>query len=288
MFFLARQCHLDQLVATIDDKYKQLADYESTKPGVNITMLVVDQTDNRELQLDLGVLADLALPQELCALGNGELPFEPERELNYADIIFVVDGHKFFCHKSFFCGRSDYFKARVSDHFCEDSLSEENFPVLTLTDIDVQVFVQVLYYIYQDTCQLTEENVYDVMCAGDLYLLPGLKRYCANMMAQYLTVSDVIMILRTARMFNLPRLEDQCAEFMAKNLEQILDLEEFEQLVKEDASEIKSREQTDSIDIIDSIRFHMTNFVQTYSEMQEAENQIRQLDDFLSRIGLEC
>ena len=48
------------------------------------------------------------------------------------------------------------------------------------------------------------------------------------------------------------------------------------------------RQQTDSIDIIDSIRFHLTNSVQTFSEMQAVEEQIKQMDEFLSRIGLDC
>jgi ankyrin repeat/BTB/POZ domain-containing protein 1 len=63
--------------------------------------------------------------------------------------------------------------------------------------------------------------VYDVLCAADMFLLPGLKRFCANAMAKFLTVNDVVTVLRTARLFNLPRLEDQCAEFIAKNLEPV-------------------------------------------------------------------
>jgi len=59
------------------------------------------------------------------------------------------------------------------------------------------------------------------MCAADLFLLPGLKRYCANTMAKYLHVENVVMVTRTARLFNLPRLEDQCAEFMANNIDQV-------------------------------------------------------------------
>ena len=40
---------------------------ESTKPGVNITMLLVEES-KWKLQLQFGHLADLALPSELCAL----------------------------------------------------------------------------------------------------------------------------------------------------------------------------------------------------------------------------
>ena len=69
--------------------------------------------------------------------------------------------------------------------------------------------------------QLTAENVYDVLCMADMYLLPGLKRQCANVISQFLDVDTIVSILRTARMFNLARLEDQCAEFLANNIEKV-------------------------------------------------------------------
>ena len=59
------------------------------------------------------------------------------------------------------------------------------------------------------------------MCAADLYLMPGLKRQCANVVAKYLQINNVVMVIKTARLFNLPRLEDQCAEFMAENIEKV-------------------------------------------------------------------
>ncbi|KAL4225798.1 Ankyrin repeat and BTB/POZ domain-containing protein 1 [Mactra antiquata] len=285
---LAKQCKLEKLITLIEDRCKKLASFESTKPGVNITSVLVEQTDKWDLQMDFGTLADLALPQELCSIASGELPFEPEYASIYADIEFRVENHRFYCHKAFFCGRSDYFKALLLDHFGEGWTSEDKLPVIELHDIRVDIFVKVMYYLYQEFCELSEDNVYDVLCAADLYLLPGLKRLCANAMAKFLTVSDVVMVLRTARLFNLPRLEDQCAEFMAKNLEQVLQLKEFEELVKTDASEVKDRQETDSIDIIDSIRFHLTSFIQTYSEMQEAEIELKLIDDFVSSLDLEC
>lgn len=65
-------------------------------------------------------------------------------------------------------------------------------------------------------------------------------------------------------------------------------MKEFEELVKSDANEVTNREETDSIDIIDSIRFHLTNFIQTYSEMQDAEEELKMIDDFLEALDLEC
>lgn len=67
-----------------------------------------------------------------------------------------------------------------------------------------------------------------------------------------------------------------------------MELEEFAQLVQDDANEVEGREETDTIDIIDSIRFHLTNFVQTYSELQDMEEKINLIDKFLDSLGLEA
>ncbi len=63
--------------------------------------------------------------------------------------------------------------------------------------------------------------MYDVLCAADMFLLPGLKRQCASVMGQYLELDNVVNILRTAQLFSLPRLEDQCAEYLATNIEKV-------------------------------------------------------------------
>ncbi len=75
--------------------------------------------------------------------------------------------------------------------------------------------------------QLTPSNTYDVLCAADMFLLPGLKRQCANVMGQYLDLDNCVNILRTARLFTLPRLEDQCAEFMAAYIDKVCLLRVF-------------------------------------------------------------
>merc|ERR1711976_625245 len=63
------------------------------------------------------------------------------------------------------------------------------------------------------------------------------------------------MGLQTARLFSIPRLEHQCVEFMANAIEEIVHDEKFKQLVIRDAENVKAREETDSIDIIDELRY---------------------------------
>ena len=50
------------------------------------------------------------------------------------------------------------------------------------------------------------------MVKADMYLLPGLKRYCAAYIADLIDEDNVFTILRLTRLFDLPKLEDQCAD----------------------------------------------------------------------------
>lgn len=69
---------------------------------------------------------------------------------------------------------------------------------------------------------------------------------------------------------------------------QLVELEEFAVAVKENAEAVEERQETDSIPLIDDIRFHITSNVQTYSAIEEANQKLEALDNLLATIGLEC
>ena len=64
--------------------------------------------------------------------------------------------------------------------------------------------------------------------------------------------------------------------------------EEFGEFVLEDAGLVSQREETDSIPFIDDVRFYITNFVQTYSDMYEADRKIALIDKFLDVLDLDA
>ena len=64
--------------------------------------------------------------------------------------------------------------------------------------------------------QISTENVYDVLEAAEIFLLPDLKRQCGSFLEQYLETSNVVELVQTARLFAIPRLEHACVEFIAK------------------------------------------------------------------------
>lgn len=60
------------------------------------------------------------------------------------------------CMQAFFCGRSDYFKALLEDHFSEGETLQAHpgTPVITLHDVSHDLFTRILYYIYSDNTQV--------------------------------------------------------------------------------------------------------------------------------------
>ncbi len=54
-----------------------------------------------------------------------------------------------------------------------------------------------------------------------MYLLPGLQRACGQVLANRLSIHNVLTQLRLARFFNLQQLENQCASFIAAHIEKV-------------------------------------------------------------------
>ncbi|XP_077890018.1 ankyrin repeat and BTB/POZ domain-containing protein 1 isoform X2 [Ictidomys tridecemlineatus] len=288
---LAKQCQLWDLLGDLEAKCEKVSEFVASKPGTCVKVLTIEPPPaDPRLREDLALLADCALPPELRG-DLGELPFPcPDGFNSCPDVCFRVAGCSFLCHKAFFCGRSDYFRALLEDHFRENEepAASGDPPVVTLQGISPEVFTHVLYYVYSDRTELPPEAAYDVLSVADMYLLPGLKRLCGRSLAQLLDEDSVVGVWRVAKLFRLARLEDQCTEFMAKVIEKLVEREDFVEAVREEAAAVASRQETDSIPLVDDIRFHVASTVQTYSAIEEAQQRLRALEDLLVSIGLDC
>ncbi|XP_045911915.1 ankyrin repeat and BTB/POZ domain-containing protein 1 isoform X1 [Micropterus dolomieu] len=286
---LAKQCKMADLIEELENKCKQVYEFVFNKPGVCVKVLSLEP-NSCQLQDEMAQLADCALPTEL-RVGFGELPFNRvDCFPTYPDICFRVDGYNFLCHKAFFSGRSDYFKALLEDHFSEGEQlqSQPSTPVITLHNIAHEIFANIMYYIYTDDTELTSENVFDVLCVADMYLLPGLKRLCGKTLAKITCEDNVLNMWKTAKLFRLSRLEDHCTEFMAKIIDRLVEQDEFAEIIKEDAASLEERHETDSVPLVDDIRYHIASNVQTYSAIEEANQKLEALEELLSSINIEC
>uniref|UniRef100_A0A8C0TYR4 BTB domain-containing protein n=1 Tax=Canis lupus familiaris TaxID=9615 RepID=A0A8C0TYR4_CANLF len=150
---LAKQCQLWDLLSDLETKCEKVSEFVASKPGTCVKVLTIEPPPaDPRLREDMALLADCALPPELRG-DLGELPFPcPDGFNSCPDVCFRVEGCSFLCHKAFFCGRSDYFRALLDDHFRENEELEASGGLLAITlhGISPDIFTHVLYYIYSD------------------------------------------------------------------------------------------------------------------------------------------
>lgn len=63
--------------------------------------------------------------------------------------------------------------------------------------------------------------------------------------------------------------------------EQVIDCEDFQEIVREDACCLEKREDVDSIDVVDNIRFHLTA-----NSIDEAHDKLTLIDILLEKLDL--
>lgn len=63
---------------------------------------------------------------------------------------------------------------------------------------------------------------------------------------------------------------------------------EFAEIIKEDAESLEERHATDSVPLVDDIRYHIASNVQTYSAIEEANQKLEVLEELLFRINIDC
>ncbi|XP_042240790.1 ankyrin repeat and BTB/POZ domain-containing protein 1-like isoform X1 [Homarus americanus] len=290
-------CKLPNFKAMIEDALKKALALQMEKHGLIKVTTVVVEPDSSEgmgsesVSAELRELTQATLPPHL-RFWPTEMPFcNTQDQPPFADICFMVDGYPFMCHKMFFCPRSEYFKALLRDHFHEaqwrDS-TDSRIPVVTLNNISAEVFAILVHYLYCNQTIVNMENAMDVMVAADMLLVPGLKRQCGVYLGSQLNIDNVVIILHLSRMFQLPRLEDQCVAFMAKNLDQVMEQQEFRDLVLADAQDVQGRQETDTVLIVDELRYHISSAVQTISGIHEARTKLSSLEAMLEDLGIEA
>lgn len=69
---------------------------------------------------------------------------------------------------------------------------------------------------------------------------------------------------------------------------QLVEQPELAEVIKEDADSVEGRQATDSVPLVDEIRFHIASNVQTYSEIEEANQKLEALEELLSSINICC
>jgi ankyrin repeat and BTB/POZ domain-containing protein 1 len=173
--------------------------------------------------------------------------------------------------------RSEFFLTMFSSSFRE----AQPTPHLQIIPIacSPRVLEIILTFLYTEKADFGLDIAVDVLFAADLLFLEKLKMRAAvvistlgNGRATALITNqedateeedddddlDIYEILHAAWLTRVQRLEEFAARYIAYRLESFIDDPEFAELVKESAGRISRREETDSIELLDDIRWYLS------------------------------
>lgn len=176
------------------------------------------------------------------------------------------------CHRAMLL-RSEFFQAMFSSSFREAHVSEH----LNIIPVDCspEVLEIVLTFLYTEKTDFSLDVAVDVLFAADMLFIEKLKTKAAVVISTLGSGSmsqseaaktqgkseendfDIYSIIRAAWLTRVQRLEEFTARYLAYRLEAHIDSVEFAELIQESASRIQGRQETDSIELLDDIRFYL-------------------------------
>jgi len=144
-------------------------------------------------------------------------------------------------------------------------------------DCSPDILQVILTYLYTERSDFPLDVAIDVLFAADLLFIDRLKVKAAQIIStlgngtasivesenprgetNIEDVIDIYDVMRAGWDTRVQRLEEFGARFIAYRLERYIDQEEFLDLVKESAARVKQRQETDTIELIDDIRYYLS------------------------------
>ncbi|ODQ56282.1 hypothetical protein SAICODRAFT_50859 [Saitoella complicata NRRL Y-17804] len=178
----------------------------------------------------------------------------------FADVVLRGGGVLLYPAQKAMLSRSEYYQLMFSGPF-----SESHSPTLptVLLDVNPRLTPLILEFIYTDrVAHIPPPHALDLVFAADMLLLDRLKSLAAIEITKTppedppegVSMYDV---LRAAWSTRTERLEHHAASHFAAHLETYLTSPLFASIVSESASRISSRQETDTIELIDDIRYYL-------------------------------
>ncbi|RFU30641.1 hypothetical protein B7463_g5689, partial [Scytalidium lignicola] len=173
--------------------------------------------------------------------------------------------------------RSEYFQTMFASEFQEAQQTE--YLQIVNVDCSPAVLEIVLDFLYTEKADIPLELAIDVLFAADMLFIEKLKSKAALVISTLGSGSssalvdrthvdagedveeepiNVYDVMRAGWITRVQRLEEFGARYIAYRLEDYIDEAEFEELIKESASRIEKRQETDTIELLDDIRYYLS------------------------------
>lgn len=240
--------------------------------------------------------------QEAAIIGANGIPIGPasqtsiQKEANHKPRKSTV----FPVHKAMLI-RSPYFETMFSSDFMEAQESE--YLHIVKVDCTPEVLEIILTFMYTEKSDCPLDLALELLYTSDMLLMDRLKSKAAQAISTLGSATGNILVDRThaeghdeqvevepinvydvihaAWDLRVQRLEEFAARYLAYRLEDYIDEPEFADLIQESASRLKLRQETDTIELLDDIRYYLSERFRLrfedagLDEMLDEEGEIR-------------
>lgn len=197
--------------------------------------------------------------------------------------------------------RSPYFETMFSSEFVEAQESE--YLHIIKVDCTPKVLEVILTFMYTEKSDCPLDLALELLYTSDMLLMDRLKSKAAQAISTLGSATGNILVdcthaegngeqvevepinvydvIHAAWDLRVQRLEEFAARYLAYRLEDYIDEPEFAELIQESASRLKLREETDTIELLDDIRYYLSERFRLrfedagLDEMLDEEGEIR-------------
>lgn len=147
----------------------------------------------------------------------------------FTDVCFVVEGRQIRANRAVVAARSDHFRAMFYG-----GMREASEATIVIEDITYPVFLAVLEFLYTDSVpEISAQQAVELMIAAELFLLDRLKALCQELIRRYISIDNVVSMLRTSHYHFAHSLKEICVEFICARYDEVKHSAGFKELVGE-------------------------------------------------------
>lgn len=145
-----------------------------------------------------------------------------------SDVTFLVEGKEIFAHKTILAARSEHFKAMFFR-----GLKESKDNQVVLSDVQHDIFLDILKYIYSDETSLhSPDRAIEIIAAANYFKLDRLKALCESVIKDSIEIENAAYILQVASRFEAWQLKAFAMDFIMEHYDQVSVTKCFDDLEK--------------------------------------------------------
>ncbi|TGZ84838.1 hypothetical protein EX30DRAFT_356945 [Ascodesmis nigricans] len=191
----------------------------------------------------------------------------PQHNPTFADIAILAEQPPqtlYPVHRAML--RSDFFTTMFTSSFREAQRPAHDNPHAAVPTIPLdappEIIEHLLRFFYSEKLpHLPLPHALDLLYLADSLFIPRLKILCAQVISTAGNTDDlpfsIYDVIRAGWQCRMRRLEEFGARYIAERLERFLGEAEFAELVAESADRIRERQETDTIELVDDVRYYL-------------------------------